>query len=182
MVREREKGERSMALARRGTLGAALAVAIAAASVSASASEISLTSKERASLEMRVMQSELMVAALSCSSRDSYNAFVTRYQSQLVDHGKTMQNLFKRLHGGNAFNQINAFVTRMANEASLKMIRDERFCAEANEMFQALLQGGGATALDDGRSRYRCMPITGFGQSNCTLEARGPETVVEAPR
>ncbi len=157
----------------RGTLVASMAVAASAGGGSASANEISITPQERASLEMRVMQSELMVAALSCSSADRYNAFVTRYKNELVDHGKTMQGLFKRVHGGNAFNQINSFVTRMANEASLKMIQNTHFCDETGEMFQTLLQGGGAAALDRSRTRYRCMPIEGFGNSSCTVEARG---------
>lgn len=157
----------------RGTLVATVAVAATMVAGSVSATEISITPKERASLEMRVMQSELMVAALSCSSADRYNAFVTRYKNELVDHGKTMQSLFKRVHGGNAFNQINSFVTRMANEASLKMIQNTHFCDETGEMFQVLLQGGGAATLDRSRNRYRCMPIDGFGNSSCTIEARG---------
>ena len=158
----------------RGSLAAGLA-AIALSATAASASEISINDKERASLEMRVMQSELMVAALSCASADRYNAFVTRYKAELSDYGKTMQDLFKRVHGGNAFNQLNSFVTRVANEASLKMIQNSHFCDDAGATFQALLQTGpgGAAALDRSRTQYRCIPISGFASSNCTMEARG---------
>jgi hypothetical protein len=158
----------------RGTLVAGVAAATLM-TTAASATEISVSAKERASLEMRLMQSELMVAALSCSSADRYNAFVTRYKAQLTEYGKTMQDLFKRVHGGNAFSQINAFVTRVANEASLKMAQNSHFCEEASQTFQALLQSGpngGVAALDRNRSRYRCMPISGFAASNCTMEAR----------
>jgi hypothetical protein len=148
--------------------------AVALAAGTASATEISINDKERASLEMRVMQSELMVAALSCASADSYNAFVTRYKSELTEYGKTMQDLFKRVHGGNAFNQINSFVTRVANEASLKMIQNTHFCEEANATFQGLLQGaGGIAALDRSRTQYRCIPISGFSSKTCSMEARG---------
>lgn len=156
----------------RGTLAASVAAA-ALVATSAFATEISVSEKERASLEMRLMQSELMVAALSCSAADRYNAFVTRYKNELTAHGKTMQDLFKRVHGGNAFSQINSFVTRIANEASLKMAQNSHFCEEAGEMFQVLLQGGGAAALDSSRNRYRCAPIGGFAAANCTMEARG---------
>jgi len=159
----------------RGTLVAGVA-AMALMTTAASATEISVSPKERASLEMRLMQSELMVAALSCSSADRYNAFVTRYKTELVDYGKTMQKLFKRVHGGNAFKQINAFVTRVANEASLKMAQNSHFCEDASRTFQALLQSepkkDGVSALDRNRNRYRCTPISGFAASNCTMEAR----------
>ncbi|MCD6075778.1 MAG: hypothetical protein K0Q70_2661 [Rhodospirillales bacterium] len=150
--------------------------AAALITTSVSATEISISDKERASLEMRVMQSELMVAALACSSSANYNAFVTRYKNELTNYGKTMQDLFKRVHGGNAFSQINSFVTRVANEASLKMAQNSHFCEEAGQMFQTLLQSGtsgGIAALDNSRNRYRCMPITGFSGSNCAMEARG---------
>ena len=160
----------------RGTLAAGVAAA-ALMATSAFATEISISEKERASLEMRLMQSELMVAALSCSSADSYNAFVTRYKAELTAYGKTMQDLFKRVHGGNAFSQINSFVTRVANEASLKMALNSHFCDEAAQTFQALLQnnnpGANVATLDRSRNRYRCTPITGFAASNCTMEARG---------
>ena len=150
--------------------------AAALITTAASATEISISASERASLEMRVMQSELMVAALACSSSANYNAFVTRYKSELTNYGKTMQDLFKRGHGGNAFSQINSFVTRVANEASLKMAQNSHFCDEASQMFQTLLQSGpngGIAALDSSRNRYRCMPITGFAAGNCAMEARG---------
>ena len=160
----------------RGTLAAGVAAG-ALIATSAFANDISISEKERASLEMRLMQSELMVAALSCSSADSYNAFVSRYKSELTASGKTMQDLFKRVHGGNAFTQINSFVTRVANEASLKMALNSHFCEEAAQTFQVLLQGGSpgtmAAALDQSRNRYRCTPISGFAAANCTMEARG---------
>jgi hypothetical protein len=160
----------------RGTsvVGVAAAALIA---TSAFATEISISEKERASLEMRLMQSELMVAALACSSSANYNAFVTQYKNELTAYGKTMQDLFKRVHGGNAFSQINSFVTRVANEASLKMAQNSHFCEEAAQTFQTLLQnnnpGANVAALDRSRNRYRCTPITGFAAANCAMEARG---------
>ena len=139
-----------------------------------SAAEISITTKERTSLELRLLQTELMVAALSCSAADRYNAFVTLYRSQLTDGGKTMQNLFKRVHGAQAFSRINSFVTQMANEASLRMVRDtNRFCDDTGTMFEALL-GGGKDSLDATRSRFRCAPISGF--AGCAIEATATAT------
>jgi hypothetical protein len=141
------------------------------------AAEVSITSKERASLELRLMQTELMVAALGCSAADRYNAFVTRYQPQLVDGGKTLQNLFKRIHGGQAFNRVNHFVTRVANEASLRMVQNaNQFCDDTDAMFQALLAGA-PDSFDRTRGRFRCVPISGF--AGCTVEAAATQEVAD---
>lgn len=116
-----------------------------------------------------MLQTELMVAALGCSSADRYNAFVQRFQAQLVDGGKTMQNLFKRLHGKQAFSKINAFVTQVANETSLRMVQNtSAFCDNTDAMFQALLAGA-PDSFERTRARYRCAPIAGF--AGCTVEA-----------
>ena len=161
----------------RGTLSAlAVAAALTLAS-SPSTAEVSITSKERASLELRLLQTELMVAALGCSSADRYNAFVTRYQPQLVDGGKTMQNLFKRVHGGQAFNRINTFVTQVANEVSLRMVQNtNQFCDQADAMFQTLLTGA-PDSFERTRARFRCAPITGF--AGCTVEAAASQEVAD---
>lgn len=162
----------------RGTLPALVAAAAIALASSPSTAEVSVTSKERASLELRLLQTELMVAALGCSSADRYNAFVTRYQPQLVDGGKTMQNLFKRVHGGQAFNRINSFVTQVANEVSLRMVQNtNQFCDQTDAMFQTLLSGGGTESFERTRSRFRCAPITGF--AGCTVEAAASQEVAD---
>jgi hypothetical protein len=162
---------------RRGTLSALVAAAAITLASSPSSAEVAITSKERASLELRLLQTELMVAALGCSSADRYNAFVTRYQPQLVDGGKTMQNLFKRVHGGQAFNRVNTFVTQVANEVSLRMVQNtNQFCDQTDAMFQALLSGG-SDSFERARSRFHCAPITGF--AGCTVEAAATQEVAD---
>lgn len=161
----------------RGTLPALAAAAVVALASSPSTAEVAINGKERASLELRLLQTELMVAALGCSSADRYNAFVTRYQPQLVDGGKTMQNLFKRVHGGQAFNRINSFVTQVANEVSLRMVQNtNQFCDHTDAMFQALLNGA-PDSFELTRSRFHCAPITGF--AGCTVEVKASQEVVD---
>ena len=50
-------------------------------------------------LNTRALQTELMVAALSCGNRIHYNAFVIKYQGDLVKHGRSLQSFFQRKHG-----------------------------------------------------------------------------------
>jgi hypothetical protein len=155
-----------------------LGAAVLAASIStaASAGEIAVSPKERASLEMRLLQTELMVSALACQARDSYNTFVTRFQSQLVDSGRTIRALFDRVHGKNGTTRLNAFVTEVANDASMKSLQmGEQFCTETAKTFQALLSG--AETLDASRNRFRCTPIANF--SGCMIEAGGEHVAVQ---
>ena len=43
--------------------------------------------RDLAALNTRVLQTELMVAALSCGEKQRYNTFVTTYQTVLTDRG-----------------------------------------------------------------------------------------------
>ena len=82
-----------------------------------------------------------MVAALSCSARDDYNRFVYRYTPQLADHGASLRKWFRKLHGGGHKREINRFVTRLANDASMLSIRDrQKFCARSRDALTALLE------------------------------------------
>lgn len=90
-------------------------------------------------LQVRVLQTELMVAALSCQQQDPYNAFVTRFQPTLAVHGKGLKKFFKRIYGGSATVQLDEFVTRLANEASLRGMKDLRnFCGASLDLFKAI--------------------------------------------
>ena len=90
-------------------------------------------------LQVRVLQTELMVAALSCQQQDPYNAFVIRFQPTLAVHGKALKSFFKRIYGGSATAQLDDFVTRLANEASLRGMRDlKNFCGQSLELFKTI--------------------------------------------
>ena len=68
------------------------------------------------SIEVRRLQTNLMVAALTCNARADYNAFV---------FGKAGDS------------KLNAFITRLANEASTRSNADrDGFCADAASTFQ----------------------------------------------
>src|SRR5512144_331772 len=61
-------------------------------------------------LNVRALQTELMVGALACGERERYNAFVQARQPELVPYAETLQ----RMQG----KRTNAFVTRVANAAA----------------------------------------------------------------
>jgi len=89
------------------------------------------------SIEVRRLQTNLMVAALSCRARSDYNEFITMHRPGLQSYGKAIRAEFRRRYGHKGSKQLNRFITRLANEASARSNADrDGFCAEAAALFQ----------------------------------------------
>jgi len=147
---------------------------------------------ERTALEMRVLQSELMVAALTCDYRADYNNFVTRFQPVLSKQGDALRTYFRRVYGGAAVKSLDSFVTQMANSAS-KLSREQGrlFCQDTHTALQTL----STMTIDALPSFAANWPRASIhGQSVCSgkmlaeadkeakvAEAGEPQTKVEEP-
>ena len=87
-----------------------------------------------------------MVAALSCDQRDGYNAFVTRFENELVGHGKILRRFFGREFGTRGVQRLNRFITRIANETSQRSSATSYdYCMQATALFErvaATVPGG----------------------------------------
>ena len=95
---------------------------------------------DRAAIETRIYQTDLMVSALSCGEQERYNSFVQRYKEHLVANGKNLQDFFKRTYAGNAKKELNAYVTQVANDASKRSIANIRtFCEDTGRQFTSIL-------------------------------------------
>lgn len=90
---------------------------------------------------MRVLQSEMMVAGLSCGAKPHYNAFATKYKAVLIKNGDRLKKHYYAEHGSTAgFKKLNTFVTRLANEASVRIaMTGPGYCQMAMERFEVLL-------------------------------------------
>ena len=109
----------------------------------ANAANICAKPSEFQALNMRALQSELMVAALSCSQDRHYNWFAKRYRSELITYGKEITNFFQR-HGAKRGDKLmNDFVTKMANRASRASLgrSQQQYCAEVSSLYGALQKG-----------------------------------------
>ncbi len=90
---------------------------------------------DQTSLQVRMLQTELMVAALTCNQRPKYNAFVTRFQPELAAQGKHLQTFFKKQYGSTSAKALNGFITRIANESSRRgMLKRGAFCRQADSI------------------------------------------------
>lgn len=98
------------------------------------------TSAENAALSMRSLQTELMVAALSCQAKGDYNTFVRQFQPELVRNGKAMRGYFQRRYGGRSESRMNSYVTSVANRASQDSLSSNNFCDSARKLFSNVLR------------------------------------------
>lgn len=109
----------------------AATAAVILLSVSAVAAQTCLSDRERAAVQVRLLQTELMVATLSCRGGDytqRYNAFVSKFMPELNEHGKSLKTYFAREHGKAANARLDAFITRVANEFSLRSMNEPDYC------------------------------------------------------
>ncbi|WP_139134890.1 hypothetical protein [Magnetovibrio blakemorei] len=115
---------------------------IALGPVSAQA-EACMDAAARTALEMRVLQSELMVAALTCGQRPSYNAFVTTFKPYLMRQGGQLKSFFVKSFGPKqGAEMLNKTVTRLANSASQNSlaVSTQMYCDSAAARFAVALK------------------------------------------
>jgi len=169
---------------------AVLAVAAAVAAVTPAAAAgygaCARQSDEKA-LNARLLQTELMVGALACGNQSQYNAFVQRFRGRLVDEGKSLQQMFSREYKGAANRELNALITRLANQSSQRsMVNRIGFCEQNRLLFAEALEAdaGGfdrlvekVTAVAGHGIRPCDAPVVGYG----TASRNAPSTVT-SPR
>lgn len=100
-----------------------------------------------AAKSVRTLQSDMMVAALSCQqARGLYNSFVTDYRSELQRHGRMLKTRFKSEYGGAATKKLNNYVTRLANDAAIRYAEGgAAYCEAARETLATLLESKAET-------------------------------------
>ena len=98
-------------------------------------------SNEKMALDSRALQSQLMVAALSCNQQDLYNEYILKFRSLLERQGQDMTSYFKRVYSSNANAEMNRFITNLANASSRQSLRvdDSVFCLTSASMFETIL-------------------------------------------
>ena len=97
--------------------------------------------EEKAALDVRALQTQLMVAALSCGEQARYNEFMKKFGKQLSMQGDDLKHYFSRVYSTDSERQKNSFITKLANtssQLSLKEDEDE-FCETASAMFDDVI-------------------------------------------
>jgi uncharacterized protein HemX len=132
-------------------------------------SQMCASDRDLAALNARVLQTELMVAALSCGERQRYNTFVTTYQDTLTERGQALQALFRRAHGTQANTRLNAFITKLANDSSQQVrSKGDEYCVFAGELFDETIA---STPRDLNRLTDKPWIASRHGYHPCIVES-----------
>lgn len=119
--------------ASRAVILAGVAAAALFAASSANAQSAPANAREQAAFDVRFLQTEFMVAALSCGRpeyQSFYNTFVSRFGAPLKRHADELKAHFTREYGKQGANKLDSFATKLANEASLRSMRQVTFCQD----------------------------------------------------
>ncbi len=93
---------------------------------------------DEVALQTRVVQTDLMVAALSCGASARYNEFVKANQPVLMAAHTQLTKFFTKARGGSR--ALNAFITKLANDSSRRSIANiAAFCQETGWLYDAML-------------------------------------------
>lgn len=103
---------------------------------------------ERTAFELRALQSQLMVAAITCQRDGDYNAFVRKFQGDLGGAYNTIRTHFRRTAGAQGQRALDGYITTLANEQSQDGVRQgSRFCQNITPLFQVALAQTSASSL-----------------------------------
>lgn len=122
---------------RHALLGVTALAALCAFASPGSAQPVNV--REQQALDVRYLQTELMVAALSCGRAEFhqyYNTFVSKFGNSLKRHSNVMKTYFNREYGAQGSKQLDTYVTRLANEASLRSMQQATFCQDSSALFE----------------------------------------------
>ncbi len=95
---------------------------------------------EQASIGIRALQTELMVAGLKCSA-EKWNAFTAQFRTTIKKDADRMQSVFRKAYGKGGSTEMNSFVTQLANDASQRSngSSEEDYCKQEDVLFQKVL-------------------------------------------
>jgi hypothetical protein len=121
-------------------LSSALAAACLLAIPQAHAELECLQPQERSVVEVAALRSELMVLATGCRQGDRYNAFIRKFQPDLMGNEKAVADVFKRMYGKRAQQEHDRFTTDLANgESSAGMHLGTDFCDRNGMLFTEVM-------------------------------------------
>lgn len=101
-----------------------------------------LTSDEKKAFSLRILQTNYMIAALSCNDmQDKYNLFIEKFGDAFIKNGKFFKNYFSRCYGYGSNKKMDFFITKTANDISLLSLENPRnFCARNFESISNVLE------------------------------------------
>jgi len=147
---------------RRAVCGVALAGLVSVVGIGVASAIEPRSDLEAAAVNARLLQTEMMVAALACDLRPQYNRAVRTFEKELVGHGNVLRKMFRRDHGASAQRRLDKYITRLANEASARSNYDRAtYCRTAASLFGDVLasRSGGFDQMTQKFIQEAAVPI-----------------------
>ncbi len=129
----------------RGTIWLTMLALAAVFGVAGSAlASVCVRPGDEAALNSKALQSELMVAALACEETARYNAWVRKFEPELVANGAVLKRIFRQAYGVTADTRLGQFVTALANDAAWRSaVEKGGFCLATAGVFDRVLSMSG---------------------------------------
>lgn len=126
-------------VARRALATAATFIVLGTAAASAASSCVA--GKDEMALQTRLLQTELMVSALTCKQTTKYNDFVKMHQKELMKAHTQLRSFFNKKYGAKVGgDELNSFITRLANDSSKRSIKNVKlFCETTTVVYDGAL-------------------------------------------
>ncbi|MDR3537092.1 MAG: hypothetical protein P4L71_11390 [Acetobacteraceae bacterium] len=116
---------------------------------------------DQSAFEVQALRSELMVLAMGCHDDDRYNAFMRRFQPDLMANEKAIDAYFKRAYGRSAQTEHDRFVTDLANAISREGTQlGGDFCPRNGAVFAEVMALHSTTELADYAAGKDLVPNT----------------------
>lgn len=104
------------------------------------AGAVCVSPTDRDALDVTALKTQLMVQTLTCKNDSEYNAFITKFKSDLNSDERTTGNYFARTYGRNSQKRHDEYVTLLANANADASQKDgSRFCAHNEQVFKEVL-------------------------------------------
>jgi hypothetical protein len=126
---------------------------------------------------IRSLQTDLMVAALTCNDSDPYNQFINQFKPVLMKDSKQLQSFYSKTDGKAGANELNSFVTQLANDESQRSIQTVGYCDSANQLFASVL----ALQPDQLEDYATTLPIASTAPIRPCLENGAADTADTTP-
>lgn len=129
---------------------------------------------DEAVFNIEALKSEMMVLATACHDNSQYNAFITRFQPELMANEHALDAYFKREYGRQGQVQHNSFVTNLANaQSDVGLKQGTDFCPRNAELFQQAM----AVTSNELPSFAAGQDLVPSSLSTCTASAPAREPV-----
>lgn len=116
---------------------------------------------ETAAMQMKLLQNDLMIAALSCRTQARYNEFATKFEPDLVKSGTTLTRMFRRDYNGTGDAELNRFITYLANDGSARAKRiGPGYCRVAAAFFDRALSMSAPELVEFSAWRTQFLPAS----------------------